>query len=80
MTKYRVPLKITFDGFAIVEASDELDAENVAVYNVRGSLGNTTDNVCDRVIDYEFDLHGETELSDNESIEEIEEDEEEEDD
>lgn len=77
MTKYRVPLKIVIDGFAIVEASDEEDAENIAVYNVRGSLGNTTDNVCDRVIDYEFDLHGDTELRDNESIEEIEEDEEE---
>ena len=77
MKKYRVPLKIVIEGFAIVEATDEEDAENIAVYNVRGSLGNTTDNVCDKVIDYEFDLHGDTELRDNESIEEIEEDEEE---
>ena len=77
MKKYRVPLKIVIEGFAIVEATDEEDAENIAVYNVRGSLGNTTDNVCDKVIDYEFDLHGDTELRDNESIEEIEEEEEE---
>lgn len=80
MKKYRVPLKIVIEGFAIVEATDEEDAENIAVYNVRGSLGNTTDNLCDKVLNYEFNLHGDTELRDNEFIEEIEEDEEEEDD
>lgn len=74
MKKYRVPLKIVIDGFAIVEAPDEEYAERLATLNIRGSLGNTTDCGCDRVIDYEFNLHGDTELRDNESIEEIEED------
>lgn len=76
MKKYRVPLKIVIDGFAIVEAPDEEYAENIAVYNVSGGLGSTSDNLCDKVLNYEFDVHGYTEIRDDESIEEIEEDEE----
>ena len=73
--KYRVPLKIVFDGYAIVEAKDESQAEEIACYNVGATLGSVSDNLSDKVLDHEFDLHGETYLSDNESIEDFTDDE-----
>ena len=77
MPKYRVPLVITFDGAVEVEARDEVEAEEIAVANVRGGLDYVSTNQCDKILDHEFDLHGYSERRDNESIEEIEEDEEE---
>lgn len=73
MKKYRVPLKIIFDGFAIIEANDESEAENIAVHNVGGGLGYAYDNLHHQVLDYTFDVHSYTELKDSESIKEIKE-------
>ena len=75
MTKYRVPVRLVIDGAVLVEAKDETEAEYIACYNVRGSLGAISDNGCESVIDYVFDHHGDTEIRDNESIEELDEDE-----
>ena len=75
MGKYRVPVRLVIDGVVLVEAEDEIEAENIACYNVRGRLGSISDNECESVIDYVFDHHGEIELRDNESIEELDEDE-----
>lgn len=73
MKKYRVPLKIIFDGFAIVEANNESEAKNIAVNNVGGGLGYAYDNLHCQVLNYEFDMHSYTEMKDNESIKEIKE-------
>lgn len=69
--KYRVPLKISFDGCALIEADSEEEAEKLAIYNVGAVIGNVSDNLADCVLDTEFDVHGETERRDNESIEEV---------
>ena len=70
--KYRVPLKITFDGCALIEADDEDEAEQKAIFHVGAVLGNVSDDSADCVLDTEFDVHGYTERRDNESIEELE--------
>ena len=72
MTKYRFPVAMVFTGAVEVEAKDETEAEEVAVWNVSGRLGNISDNLSDKVLDYVFDLKPETVLRDDESIEEIE--------
>lgn len=72
MTKYRVPLKIIFNGCALIEADSEEKAEELATYHVGAVIGNVSDDGADCVINTEFDLHGETERRDNESIEEVE--------
>lgn len=71
--KYRVPLKITFDGCAEIEADDEIEAEDIACHIV-ANLGRVSDNGHSAIKDFVFDLHGYAERRDNESIEEIEED------
>ena len=73
MAKYRVPVYIKIDGAVEVEARDECEAEEIACANIRGRLEAVSDNCSDKIIDYEFDLKGETYLRDDESIEEIEE-------
>lgn len=72
--KYRVPLKIIFDGCALIEADNEDEAEQKAIFNVGGVLGNVSDNCSDCVLDIELDTHGYTERRDNESIEEVDDD------
>ncbi len=67
--KYRVPLKLTFDGFAIVEAIDEEDAEQIACHHMGADLGHVSTGYSDKIYDYEFDLHANVERRDNESIE-----------
>lgn len=69
--KYRVPLKISFDGCALIEADSEEEAEELAIYHVGAVIGNVSDDGADCVLNTEFDLHGETERRDNESIEEV---------
>lgn len=69
--KYRVPLKLTFDGFAIVEAVDEEDAEYIACYHMGANLGHVSDGACNKITDHEFDIHANVERRDNESIEEF---------
>ena len=69
--KYRVPLKLTFDGFAIVEAVDETEAEQIACYHMGADLGHVTDGASDKIKDYDFEIHSNVELRDNESIEEF---------
>ena len=74
--RYRVPLKITFDGCAEIEADDEVEAEQRAIYHISAVLGYVSDGGADCVINTVFDVHGETDRRNNESIEEIEEGEE----
>ena len=75
MSKFRVPVAMVFTGAIEVEAKDESEAEEIAVWNVSGRLGNISDNNSDKVLDYVFDIKPETILRDDESIEEIEENE-----
>lgn len=74
MTKFRVPIKMEFDGAVEVEARDEVQAEELVCSNLRARMYSVSDNGCENIIDWEFDVHGFAELRDNESIEEIEED------
>lgn len=69
--KYRVPLKLTFDGFAIVEATDKETAEEIACYHMGANLGHITDGASDKISDYEFDIHANVERRDDEDIEEL---------
>lgn len=69
--KYRVPLRFTFDGFAIIVASDEEIATDRALSNMGALLGKIGNGGDDNIIDWEFDLHSDIELRDNESIEEF---------
>lgn len=68
---YRVPLKLTFDGFAVVRAKDEEEAEEIALTWIRANLDHVSDGGCDQIINHEFDLHGYPELRDDESIDEF---------
>lgn len=75
MSKFRVPLIITFDGAAEIEARNEEEAEQIAMMNIRAGLGDVSTGDHDKILDYDFDLHGYPELKDNESVEEIDYDE-----
>lgn len=72
MTKYRVPIKLSFDGAVLVEAKDEEEAEKIAILYVGSHIG--TVRVCDnlKVLKIVTEDIGYTEIRDNESIEEIE--------
>lgn len=67
---YKVPLTITFDGYAVIKAKDEEHAEYIARDNLRANLGTISDNCNSDILHFEFDLHGDTFLRDNESPEE----------
>lgn len=72
MTKYRVPIKISFDGAALVEAEDEEEAEKIAILYVGSHMETVKafDNL--KVLKIVTEDIGYTEIRDNESIEEIE--------
>ena len=70
--KYRVPMRISFDGCALIEAPDEEAAELIAVSHLTATLGNISDNNNDKIKDFVFNTSGYTERLDNESIEEVE--------
>ena len=72
MTKFRVPVKIEFDGAVLVEAEDESEAEEIACGNITAFLGQVFDNNSDKVLDNVFDMRGYAYLRDDESIEEAE--------
>ena len=69
MTKYKIPLSLTFDGFAIVEANDEDEAELIALCDVTATIGNVYNGGNDKITNYEFDFHGYTNRRSNESSE-----------
>lgn len=73
MPKYKVPLRITFDGFAIVEDVDEREAETTVVWNLSMNIGSVSNTDKDKISKYYFDPTGYSEIRTNESIEEIEE-------
>lgn len=66
--EYRVPLKLTFDGFAIVDAIDEDEAINIACYHMGADLGHVTDGASNNIKDFEFDIHSNVELRNDENI------------
>ena len=70
---YRVPLKITFGGWAIVEAENESEAEVRACLHINSQLGDVRADGIDKIPDYEFTLKGITEIRDDESVEEVDE-------
>ena len=73
MTKYRVPVKISFDGAVLVEAEDEEEAAKTAVLYIGSHIETvrTFDNL--KVLKIVTEDIGYTEIRDNESIEEVEE-------
>lgn len=68
--KYRVPLILTFDGYALIEADNEESAIDIAIRNVGGILDHAENNGCDNIEDFEFDIHSNTVLNEDEDIEE----------
>lgn len=70
--KYRVPLRLTFDGYALVNADNEEEAIDIAIRNVGGILDHAENNLSDKVEDWEFDIHSNTILNEDEDIEEME--------
>ena len=73
--KYRVPVKIEFDGAVEIEAESEEDAENIAECYFCASIGNVSGSACNRILDWSVDNSGYVTRAENESIEEIEENE-----
>ena len=72
MTKFRVPMKITFDGAVEVEADTEEQAEIIANLNIIATMGDVFADE-EHIKNYSFDVHGYGERKENESIEEIKE-------
>ena len=68
---YRVPIKITFNGFAIVEAQTEEDACVKACLYLDANLGDVYCGDEMNIKDYYLGIKGITEIRDDESIEEI---------
>lgn len=69
---YRVPLKITFGGWAVVEAENEGEAEVRACLHIDSQLGDVRADIT-KIPDYEFSLKGITEIRDDESVEAVDE-------
>ena len=68
MKTYEVPLRVCFDGYAIVEAHDEAEAEETAVNNILATLDNVSDNGSDKIKHFGFEIHGSTERLWDETI------------
>lgn len=68
---YRVPIKITFNGFAIVEAPTEEDACVKACWNLAADLGDVYCGDEMNIKDYYLGIKGIVEIRDDESVEEI---------
>ena len=68
---YSVPLKLVFNGRALVEAEDEGEAEVRACLYINSKIGDI--KADDKIRDYEFPLKGITEIRDDESVEEVDE-------
>lgn len=68
---YRVPIKACFNGFAIVEAPSEAEAEIRACAYLNCSLGNVTTSDIVNIKDFCVDIKGLFEIRDNESVEEV---------
>ena len=73
MTKYRVPIKIEFDGVAWIDAKDEEEAEKIAVMQIRGDDAGVYTHGHPAIIEWVINPHGYTTRRDDESIEEVEE-------
>ena len=71
MTKFRVPIKIEFDGSVLVDADNEEKAEMIACLNMRGTLTAYQTGV-NSILKYEVNSYGYAKRRDNESIEELE--------
>lgn len=74
MTKYRVPIKISFDGAALVEAEDEEEAEKIAVMQLKGYGASVASYGHPNILNWVVEDYGTAYRRDNESIEEIEDD------
>lgn len=72
MTKFRVPMTITFNGAVEVEADTEEQAEIIAKLNVIATMGDVFADE-EHIKNHSFDVYGHGERKENESIEEIEE-------
>lgn len=68
--KYRVPVRIEFDGAVWVNAVDETVAEDIAISSLRATIGEVSDSGDNKIVDFVVDEHGITVRRDNESVEE----------
>lgn len=77
MTKYRVPIIMTFNGAVEVEAEDESQAEEIVCGQVCASLGDVYSHGHPSILNWSVDRMGYAERCDKESIEEVEDNEDE---
>ena len=57
MTKYRVPVCITFTGTVDVEADDPTNADEIVAGNFRAMIGTCGNNGRDEIVDWDIGLH-----------------------
>jgi len=69
MNKYKVPVKLIFTGTVDVLAEDEEKAKNIVSTNFSGMLAYAENNCCDSIEEWDIDIHGDTELNEDEEVE-----------
>lgn len=72
MNKYRVPVKLVFTGTVDVLAEDDGEAEDIALGNVGGILNHVSNNLCNKITDWDISIHSDAERDEDEEIELIE--------
>jgi hypothetical protein len=55
--RFRVPVKIIFEGHVIVEANSKIEASNNVKNNFNGIIGEIGDSTCQEFIDWDISLH-----------------------
>ena len=73
MNKYKVPVKLIFTGTVNVLAEDDGDAEDIALGNIHGILNHVSNNHCDKITDWDINIHSDVERDEEEEVELIEE-------
>ena len=61
MKKYKIPVNIVFSGYVEVKARDEEEPAEIAVENFHATISHCSDGGSDKIVDWDIDLHGETE-------------------
>ena len=61
MKKYQIPVSVVFSGYVEVKANDEEEATETALKYFTATIGECSDSGCDKIIDWNIDLHGNTE-------------------
>ena len=62
MDTFEVPVRVVFEGTVSVKANTQEGAEDVVLNNFGGILDHCENNMNDAIVDWDIDMHGETEI------------------